>query len=261
MLLPWGAPFLPGAGARHGDGGPVCPPRPGPPLFLLNLSVTLSLRINNFSSQPFVTIGGGALPLPLPMPAQPATLTATRVATKAMSTFFIGSPFFTPRDAHLVPRYPVGRPPALNAFTASGDSRPLRRRLCPWGHSRPRGKAVSSGHRSVSRRSPPGQRSPKNRSSPGECATGAAWRSSPTMSDIASDPSTLSRKNPTIEGSEASNTQATLMSQLGHLWSKVSAHSLGLRYHPKVLPCCKYCVLRFCAPQRYRGAFFRLNTK
>jgi hypothetical protein len=48
--------------------------------------------------------------LPLPMPAQPATLTATRVATKAMSTFFIGSPFFTPRDAHLVPRYPVGRP-------------------------------------------------------------------------------------------------------------------------------------------------------
>jgi hypothetical protein len=34
------------------------------------------------------------LPLPLPMPAQPATLTATRVATKATSTFFIGIPLF-----------------------------------------------------------------------------------------------------------------------------------------------------------------------
>src|SRR3974390_1563597 len=40
--------------------------------------------------QPLVTMGGGALPLP--MPTQPATLTATRVATKATSTFFIGIP-------------------------------------------------------------------------------------------------------------------------------------------------------------------------
>src|SRR5205085_4238328 len=59
--------------------------------------------------QPFVTMGGGALPLP--MPTQPETLTATRVATKAMSTFFIGVPLsFTPRDAHFVPRCTIGRP-------------------------------------------------------------------------------------------------------------------------------------------------------
>jgi hypothetical protein len=49
--------------------------------------------------------------LPLPMPTQPATLTATRAATKATSTFFIGIPLsFTPRDAHFVPRCTVGRP-------------------------------------------------------------------------------------------------------------------------------------------------------
>ena len=42
--------------------------------------------------QPLVTTGGGALPLP--MPTQPETLTATRVATKANSTFFIGVPLF-----------------------------------------------------------------------------------------------------------------------------------------------------------------------
>ena len=47
----------------------------------------------------------------MPMPTQPATLTATRVATKAMSTFFIGVPLiFTPRDAHFVPRCTIGRP-------------------------------------------------------------------------------------------------------------------------------------------------------
>jgi hypothetical protein len=47
------------------------------------------------SGQPLVTMGGGALPLP--MPTQPETLTATRVATKANSTFFIGVPLsFTP---------------------------------------------------------------------------------------------------------------------------------------------------------------------
>ena len=39
---------------------------------------------SNLSDQPFVTMGGGALPLP--MPTQPATLTATRVATKAIRT-------------------------------------------------------------------------------------------------------------------------------------------------------------------------------
>ena len=66
-------------------------------------------RDRNLSGQPLVTIGGGALPLP--MPTQPATLTATRVATKATSTFFIGIPLsFTPRDAHFVPRCTVGRP-------------------------------------------------------------------------------------------------------------------------------------------------------
>ena len=47
----------------------------------------------------------------MPMPTQPETLTATRVATKATSTFFIGIPLsFTPRDAHFVPRCTVGRP-------------------------------------------------------------------------------------------------------------------------------------------------------
>jgi hypothetical protein len=65
--------------------------------------------ISNLSDQPFVTMGGGALPLP--MPTQPETLTATRVATKAMSTFLHwSSPFFTPRDAHFVPRCTIGRP-------------------------------------------------------------------------------------------------------------------------------------------------------
>ena len=49
-------------------------------------------RDSNLSGQPFVTMGGGALPLPLPIPTQPATLTATRVATKTVSTFFIGVP-------------------------------------------------------------------------------------------------------------------------------------------------------------------------
>ena len=59
--------------------------------------------------QPLVTMGGGALPLP--MPTQPETLTATRVATKATSTFFIGVPLsFTPRDSHFVPRCTVSRP-------------------------------------------------------------------------------------------------------------------------------------------------------
>src|SRR6516225_9137809 len=54
-------------------------------------------------------MGGGALPLP--MPTQPETLTATRVATKATSTFFIGVPLsFTPRDSHFVPRCTVSRP-------------------------------------------------------------------------------------------------------------------------------------------------------
>jgi hypothetical protein len=52
------------------------------------------------------------------------------------------------------------------------------------------------------------------------------------------------------------------LSQLGHLWKEVSARSLGLRYRPKGLPCCcRYCVLRLCAPQRYRGAFFWLAQK
>ena len=55
---------------------------------------------SDLSGQPFVTMGGGALPLPLPMPTQPATLTATRVATKAMSTFFIGVPLSSRHAMH-----------------------------------------------------------------------------------------------------------------------------------------------------------------
>src|SRR3974390_2723468 len=43
-------------------------------------------------------MGGGALPWP--MPTQPATLTATRVATKAMSTFFIGVPLSSRHAMH-----------------------------------------------------------------------------------------------------------------------------------------------------------------
>src|ERR1700720_4619516 len=65
-------------------------------------------------------MGGGALPLP--MPTQPATLTATRVATKAMSTFFIGVPLSSRHAMHtsclaapLVARCP-------QRFTASVDS-------------------------------------------------------------------------------------------------------------------------------------------
>ena len=67
--------------------------------------------------QPLVTTGGG--PLPLPMPTQPATLTATRVATKANRTFFIGVPLsFTPCDSHFVPRCTVGRPAEPNGSPA-----------------------------------------------------------------------------------------------------------------------------------------------
>jgi hypothetical protein len=71
----------------------------------------------------------------LPMPTQPATLTATRVATKAMSTFFIGVPLSSRHAMHtsclaapLVVRCPQW-------FTASVDSGALRRGLCPWRHS------------------------------------------------------------------------------------------------------------------------------
>src|SRR6516165_4479321 len=84
--------------------------------------------------QPLVTTGGG--PLPLPMPTQPATLTATRVATKANRTFFIGVPLsFTPTRgtlscfaAPLVAR-------RSQWFTGSGDVGALRKGLCLWGHS------------------------------------------------------------------------------------------------------------------------------
>jgi hypothetical protein len=62
--------------------------------------------------------------LPLPIPAQPATLTATRVATKATSTFFIGTPLsFTPRDSHFVPRCTVGRPLKPNGSRQWGTSK------------------------------------------------------------------------------------------------------------------------------------------
>jgi hypothetical protein len=46
-------------------------------------------QIRSASDQPLVTIGGA---LPLPTPTQPETLTATRVATSANRSFFIGIP-------------------------------------------------------------------------------------------------------------------------------------------------------------------------
>src|SRR5215471_10672310 len=70
------------------------------------------------------------------MPTQPATLTATRVATKATRTFFIGVPLsFTPTRgtlscfaAPLVAR-------RSQWFTGSGDVGALQKGLCLWGHS------------------------------------------------------------------------------------------------------------------------------
>jgi hypothetical protein len=104
-----------------------------PPDRCANNAQARKQRDSNLSDQPFVTMGGGALPLP--MPTQPATPTATRVATKAMSTFFIGVPLSSRHAVHtsclaapLVVRCPQW-------FTASVDSRALRRGVCPWGHS------------------------------------------------------------------------------------------------------------------------------
>ena len=104
-----------------------------PPYRCANNAQARKQRDSNLSDQPFVTMGGGALPLP--MPTQPATLTATRVATKAMSTFFIGVPLSSRHAMHtsclaapLVVRCPQW-------FTASVDSGALRRGLCPWRHS------------------------------------------------------------------------------------------------------------------------------
>ena len=79
--------------------------------------------------QPLVTMGGGALPLP--MPTQPETLTATRVATKANSTFFIGVPLFFHAHARhtFVLRCTVSRLPNPMVH-GSGDSRALQRGLC-----------------------------------------------------------------------------------------------------------------------------------
>ena len=104
-----------------------------PPYRCANNAQARKQRDSNLSDQPFVTMGGGALPLP--MPTQPATLTATRVATKAMSTFFIGVPLSSRHAMHtsclaapLVVRCPQW-------FTAPVDSGALRRGLCPWRHS------------------------------------------------------------------------------------------------------------------------------
>ena len=69
-----------------------------PPYRCANNAQARKQRDSNLSDQPFVTMGGGALPLP--MPTQPATLTATRVATKAMSTFFIGVPLSSRHAMH-----------------------------------------------------------------------------------------------------------------------------------------------------------------
>src|SRR6516164_7078769 len=78
-------------------------------------------------------MGGGALPLP--MPTQPETLTATRVATKANSTFFIGIPL---SSRHAIHTSCLAAPLVARGsqwFTDSGDSGALQRGLCPWGHS------------------------------------------------------------------------------------------------------------------------------
>jgi len=104
------------------------------------------------------------------------------------------------------------------------------------------------------------ERAPQTKQ-PRWCGTGAASRLSHGPG-LQPGVGRLARQNPTIEGAEASNAQAIHLSQLGHLWKEVSARSLGLRYRPKGLPCCcRYCVLRLCAPQRYRGAFFWLAQK
>jgi len=75
------------------------------------------------SGQPFLTIGGGggAFPFPLPRPAQPETLTAMRVATKANNTFFIvGSPF-SRQTRRFVPRSHSSSRRSHQRFTAAGD--------------------------------------------------------------------------------------------------------------------------------------------
>jgi hypothetical protein len=140
-----------------------------------NNARSCSSRGGKLSGQPFLTIGGGggAFPFPLPRPAQPETLTATRVATKAHNTFFIGGPLSSRPAMHFVPRPTVGRaarikgsmapeigPPRApysghtsrlvrNIFfirTPKKSSRLAHHRaassfffsccaLCPWGHS------------------------------------------------------------------------------------------------------------------------------
>jgi hypothetical protein len=56
----------------------------------ISMSTAMATGVAHASVQPFVTIGGGALPLPTP--AQPATLTATSVASNANASFFIAAP-------------------------------------------------------------------------------------------------------------------------------------------------------------------------
>jgi hypothetical protein len=60
--------------------------------------------------------------LPLPIPAQPETLTATTVATKATNSFFIGVPLCSRQAMHFVRRSNVGR-----AAHIKGSLRPDRR--------------------------------------------------------------------------------------------------------------------------------------
>ena len=85
--------------------------------------------------QPFVTTGGGALPFPLPMPAQPATLTATRVATKAMSTFFIGVPLFSRHAMHTSCLAALLVARCRQCVHCLRRQRALQTGLCPRGHS------------------------------------------------------------------------------------------------------------------------------
>ena len=107
---------------------------------------------SDLSGQPFVTIGGGALPLP--MPTHPATLTATRVATKATSTFFIGIPLSSRHAIHtsclaapLVARFP----PIVHRLQH------FEGQLCPWGHTYAAcaAKLAENGREKVVRELPP----------------------------------------------------------------------------------------------------------
>src|SRR5437764_15264350 len=61
-------------------------------------------------------------------------------------------------------------------------------------------------------------------------------------------------ERPHVQAVEASNTQAILLSQSGHLWNEMSAWSWGFEASPRRLPL--YVLRFFCAPLRIAGLFF-----